>query len=748
MHLSSINLTNFRCFGNDPSEVSLRDLTALIGANGTGKSSVLVALTRLFGNSSDRKLLKSDFHLPQNTSADAMGETSLSLEVKIELPELGTEMQTAWEEAVETFAEARPMEADTIRAARLKSWSKAKIEVIVPLALRHKLAFLRSARNKAILEHSLFEAFERHFEVIFSANDDEVVSTATDSLPDVFRQMLVDDVDATPYCRVRLDATWSPSLLAEGDIQDEEIYWITTSNDEITANDKHKMSPHDRALIQVLYVPAVREPAKQLRQVAGTLMHRLFKAVHWSEATKNALSEASETVATAFQGETAVETIQEAIGGSWKKLHEFRAFSDVSFRPIAPDIETVLKNLEVIFTPGEAGVEHSVDRLSDGLKSLFYLSLVAAVFRIEESIRAQTLDDSPFDEEQLHLPQLTIFAVEEIENHLSPHYLGKILALLDLISASFNAQVVISSQSPAILKRIAPTNVRHFRLDANTQQSKVASITLPDRSDGEVYKYVKEAVTAYPELYFSRLVILGEGDSEEIVLPRLLSANGSDLDSSFISVVPLGGRHVNHFWKLLEGLGIPFITLLDLDTERYGGFWGRVKYACDQLIELGYEKTELRGEWTEAQFDEMASLGLDDGGDIGEWLVALEVYNVFFSAPLDLDYLMLEKFPEAYKNPAGGAGPQVPTEAESRQKRLLKARRAVLKDRGGAGTTYPVDDTLMWYSYLFLGKGKPSSHIIGINALTDYELVNNAPDVLKRLVAKAKILIQEEQEPG
>jgi len=54
-----------------------------------------------------------------------------------------------------------------------------------------------------------------------------------------------------------------------------------------------------------------------------------------------------------------------------------------------------------------------------------------------------------------------------------------------------------------------------------------------------------------------------------------------------VSFVPLGGRHVNHFWRLLNGLGIPYITLLDLDFGRPGGGWGRIKYALEQLLELG-----------------------------------------------------------------------------------------------------------------------------------------------------------------
>ena len=40
-----------------------------------------------------------------------------------------------------------------------------------------------------------------------------------------------------------------------------------------------------------------------------------------------------------------------------------------------------------------------------------------------------------------------------------------------------------------------------------------------------------------------------------------------------VCVVPLGGRHVNHFWRLLERLEIPYVTLLDLDSGRFQGGW-------------------------------------------------------------------------------------------------------------------------------------------------------------------------------
>ena len=53
------------------------------------------------------------------------------------------------------------------------------------------------------------------------------------------------------------------------------------------------------------------------------------------------------------------------------------------------------------------------------------------------------------------------------------------------------------------------------------ESSVVNKLVLPDK-ESDAYKYVKNAVIAYPELYFSSLIILGEGDSEEIIIPFFL----------------------------------------------------------------------------------------------------------------------------------------------------------------------------------------------------------------------------------
>ena len=63
--------------------------------------------------------------------------------------------EAAWKIAVEDFAAARPLEADTIRAVQFHTAKAGLIEVMLPGALEKKLYFLKSPRNLELLEKSL-----------------------------------------------------------------------------------------------------------------------------------------------------------------------------------------------------------------------------------------------------------------------------------------------------------------------------------------------------------------------------------------------------------------------------------------------------------------------------------------------------------------------------------------------------------------------------------------------------------------
>jgi putative ATP-dependent endonuclease of the OLD family len=197
-----------------------------------------------------------------------------------------------------------------------------------------------------------------------------------------------------------------------------------------------------------------------------------------------------------------------------------------------------------------------------------------------------------------------------------------------------------------------------------------------------------------------------------VVLPRLLATEGILADDASISVVPLGGRHVNHFWRLLNGLGIPHLTLLDLDLARHQGGWGRINYAAKQL--LAYrgvadaefsEKVRSIPKWN----DDLGLL-LNDKG----WFARLEKQDVFFSSPLDLDFLMLIAFPKAYR--------LAENELEKPRGDALKA--VLGKNHDIVGGQY-TDAELKYfdaYNSRFKLGSKPAWHIQAMASLTDKEL--------------------------
>lgn len=569
------------------------------------------------------------------------------------------------------------------------------------------------------------------------------------AVPESFNQMVVAAQGAAPYCRVRLEATWRRTSTPDGEVE-ETISWITTDAAEPPIEAKRPMRNFDRSRIQVLYVPATRDPVRQMRQVAGSLLYRLLRAVNWSDTVREAVTTASEQLRTTFRGEAGVSEIEGALGEVWRSLHNFGALSDVEIQPVSGRFEDLLKRIELSFLPTGGGVSQGIDRLSDGLKSLFYFALVGATFDIEEAACAAGPGEHAISADELRLPALKIFAIEEPENHLSPHYLGRILAMLQRIASSPRGQLLLTSQSPSILARIDPLEVRHVRLDHLSGVAAVRALALPSSENaGEAHKFVKEAVRAFPELYFASLVVLGEGDSEEIVLPRVAAASGLAVDTSFVAVVPLGGRFVNHFWRLLSDLGIPFVTLLDLDRERRGGGWGRIKYACAQLLKIGRTKDELllvgNGVLTDEEFSGMHNWSLTGEANLRAlrtWVDRLEAFDVFFSAPLDLDFMMLRKFPEAYRTATGGGnGPRIPADGTPEyQKRMDDARKATLKEHGSDGTTYSTEEQrdFIWYSYLFLARAKPVTHILALNTIDDEALGTVAPEVLLRMILRMR----------
>ena len=399
--------------------------------------------------------------------------------------------------------------------------------------------------------------------------------------------------------------------------------------------------------------------------------------------------------------------------------------------------DELVRKAEFFFLPNMAGQERFLTDLSDGQRSLFHIALTAATLEVERDVFAEPPDESSFDQEKLRRTSLTLLAIEEPENSLSPFFLSRIVAQAREIAALSSAQVALSSHSPAILSRIEPEEVRYFRLDRETRRAHVRRLSLP-KDDAEASQYLRLAIRAYPELYFARFIILGEGDSEKFVIPRIAEAMGVQLDPSFVPIVPLGGRYVSHFWRLLTDLRVPYATLLDLDLGRAHGGATLIADVVAKLqdIENDLSKNTLVKDGT-ISLDDVDAIEDSDQLDQGEehaWLKALREEAIFFSFPLDIDFAMLKAFPGAYQHPIPGRrGPRGGAEA-------IRSKKAVTLKTGGDPDMYDADydEEFKWYPYLFLSRSKPETHIAALTRIEDEDLVKNAPTELKALIDHLK----------
>ncbi|MHA6783978.1 ATP-dependent nuclease [Pseudonocardia saturnea] len=629
VRIDRLVVEGFRCFGVR-TEIDLDpDLTALVGANGSGKTAAMQALLRVFGSTTaQRRLRRGDFHVRQGESPAA--ERLLSIEVHLSFPELDQD---------ETAAESG-----------------------VPAFFQHVCA----------------------------------------------------DVNGDLRCRVRMEATWQDNGL-DGLI-DSRIDAITSFEDEPSDDNRFPLPPHERSYLQVVYVPAVRDA---MSQVGALMKGRLWNAIKWSAELKTALDTTGKTLGDVFGAEKGLESIVTAMGSRWKEVHAANTDAHLGVRAIDVRLEEFVRGASFFLRPDEEGRERDVDDLSDGQRSLFYLALTAATIDVEQVAAA---DAERFESAGLQLPALTVVAVEEPENNLSPFYLARIVGQLQDLAGRHRVQAVISSHSASVMSRIRPNQVRYFRYVAG--RSLIRRITVPADPEEEA-KYVQEAIMRFPEMYFASFVILGEGSSEQAVLPRIGDALGIAVDRSSVAVVPLGGRHVNHLWKLLTDLDIPHATLLDLDRGRHAAGIGRIRAAVEELGKYRPEAAvhgegplsaeSLAGaEPTTPQHDEVVTA----------WVTHLREYGIFFCEPLDLDMSMLTAFPDEYRRLEPGQ--QGPSGRGNAQNTVLgdgyEERASV------AGLDYD------FYRYLFLGRGKPSTHARALAVIPDERLAAHAPAEITALL--------------
>lgn len=582
---------------------------------------------------------------------------------------------------------------------------------------------------------------ELYIEIIFSFPElQTAVDESREVCPAFSSVIYADQDDKRLKARMRLESKWD-----ENEYEDEvqsQLYWITTSNKVDFGDDaenKFPVSVYDRKHIKLRYIPAFRDSKSTLKNEVKSLTNLLDGYTDLNISSQEKIEAISRDLSNEIQSLESIKTATSLLKQVWNNTHDktLKHYQEPKLEAASTEIGELLRTMTVKLSPSEDGGSRDINELSDGQISLLYFTLSVVLYILEQKHHSGELRG--FKSLDRDIPVFTIFAFEEPENHLSPFYLGRVIEVLSTQTNSLKATGIITSHSTSVVRRMQRVEqIRHFRQEVNStdRYSIVNQVLLPSEKAEDDYKYINQAILAHPELYFAKLVILGEGDSEEIVIPKLAEALGFDLDPSFVSFVKLGGRHVNHMWRLLSDLNIPFLTLVDMDLGRSGAGPLRIKYIIDELEKIDRPFAFPEGVSTQKLQEKQLTYR-----QLNEMAILLEEYGVFYSFPLDLDMAMIFAYPDYYDA----------SNAQDSDREVLD--RAVLgenyDDYDDNGVEIYSDEELKKYRYLFCTKSKVASHYKAIADLLELEVddvVTECPDFLKRLINKSSNLLSESKE--
>lgn len=142
-----------------------------------------------------------------------------------------------------------------------------------------------------------------------------------------------------------------------------------------------------------------------------------------------------------------------------------------------------------------------------------------------------------------------------------------------------STQLVLSTHSNHVVNELDLNCMRYFRrvMDADYKLpiSKVVNLSSTFGTDKETQQFVTRYIRlTHYDIFFSDATILVEGSAEKILIPGFLSKIG--IDSHYISVIEVNGRHAHRFRKLIERLGIATLIVTDIDaTETKIGVDGK-----------------------------------------------------------------------------------------------------------------------------------------------------------------------------
>ena len=185
-----------------------------------------------------------------------------------------------------------------------------------------------------------------------------------------FGHMRLDEIDDTPRVRFRLTAT----IDVDGYIEESMVYVLDINADGSPLTTA-QVPRSERNHIHVHYLPARRDPADHIAYGANALLGRMLRAVNW-DAERTVIKSLTDQISDSLEANPSINALSTSLKSAWSSLHKGSFFIDPKLTFVASEIEALLRHMSVSFTPGHDEQLVDFSRLSDGQKSMLYLSLV------------------------------------------------------------------------------------------------------------------------------------------------------------------------------------------------------------------------------------------------------------------------------------------------------------------------------------------------------------------------------------
>lgn len=317
--------------------------------------------------------------------------------------------------------------------------------------------------------------------------------------------------------------------------------------------------------------------------------------------------------------------IKEATGGLNEEL------SKLSFQN---------ESSQIVFDTGATDTSLFVDNLrlasqvngktlaigGDGKNNQIQLALWAARNKARAEIEEEPLE-------------VSIYCIEEPEAHLHPHQQRK---LANYLSPTLQAQVIITTHSPQIACEFSPASL--IRLYNNSPDTLAACGGCSPHIEQAFIQFGHRLNIIPSEAFFSSVVLLVEGRSEELFYKALADKIGIDLDRLNVSVLIVDGIGFEPFIALLRSLNIPFVMRTDNDifqipkkkAYRFAGIQRAVNI-CQNYYQPDKKFTRLLGQRDKLQG--FRSERPPEGAQkvARKFIRALEKYDIFLS-DVDLEH--------------------------------------------------------------------------------------------------------------